>query len=71
MIDRVVLHGTPGDEPGSQRMHQVAPYEGDPKPTVTLHMKRIDGAIVRDEDVVFFYLHTDEHGLPHYRRRAA
>lgn len=71
MIDRVVLHGTPGDEPGSQRMHPVQPYDGEPKPTVTLRMKQLDGALVRDVDVVFFYSHTDEHALPHYRRRGA
>lgn len=71
MIDRVVLHGTPGDEPGSQRMHPVRPYDGEPKLTVTMHMKQLDGAYVRDHDVVFFYSHTDEHGLPHYRLRGA
>lgn len=71
MIDRVVLHGTPGDEPGSQRMHPVQPYDGEPKPTVTLRMKHLDGVLVRDVDVIFFYSHTDDGGLPHYRRRGA
>lgn len=71
MIDRVVLHGTPGDEPGSQRMHPVQPYDGEPRPTVALSMRRLDGVLVRDVGVVFFYSRTDEHGLPHYRLRAA
>lgn len=71
MIDRVVLHGTPGDAPGSLRMHRVAPYDGEPRPTVTLPMKRLEGVLVRDDEVVFFYTHTDAAGLPHYRRRGA
>jgi len=71
MIDRVVLHGTPGDEPGTLRMHPVHPYEGEPKPTVERPMKRLDGVDVRDDTVVFFYSHTDAEGLPHYRWRGA
>jgi hypothetical protein len=71
MIDRVVLHGTPGDESGTLRMHQVHPYEGEPKPTVALPMKRLDGFALRDETVVFFYSHTDDELVPHYRRRGA
>ena len=71
MIDRVVLHGTPGDDPGTRRMYSVTPYEGEPKPTVTLPMKRLEGIVAHDITAVFFYSHTDEHGVPHYRLRAA
>jgi hypothetical protein len=71
MIDRVILHGTPGDEPGSKRMHPVQPYEGEPLPTVTLPMTRIEGFMILHVAPVFYYSHTDEHGVPHYRLRGA
>jgi len=69
MVDRVVLHGCPEDEPGTIRMHEVQPYDGEPRATVTRSTLRREGAVVRDVSIVFFYSHTDEHGLPHYRRR--
>ncbi len=69
MIDRVVLHGVPYDDPGTRRMHPVHPYDGEPKPTVELPMRHRDGAIVKDKTIVFFYLHTDADDLPHYRSR--
>lgn len=67
-IDRVVLHGTPGDEPGSLRMHPVRPYDGKPRLTETLPMKRLEGMMVSEVDVHYVFTHTDEHGIPHYRR---
>ena len=70
-IYRIVLHGTPGDESGSRRMYPVRPYEGEPRLTETVPMKRLDGIMVRDVDVVYFYTHTDELGIPHSRAGAA
>lgn len=66
MIDRVVLHGLPELEPGMILMHEVPPYDGEPKPTVTRHMRQLQGALVREVSVVFYYSHTDGDGLPHY-----
>lgn len=68
-IDRVVLHGTPGDAEGSVRMHEVPPYEGSPKPTVDLKMAQFDGFAKKEVVITFFYTGTGPDGIPHYRRR--
>lgn len=69
MIDKIVLHGTPGDEPGFMRMCPVQPYDGEPRLHHTYKMKELNGGIVRDLEVYFYYTHTDREGLPHYHTR--
>lgn len=66
-IDRVVLHGTPGDAPGTMRVqHLPRGYEGPAALTFTLRMTQMTGITIRDIDVHYVYLRTDEHGVPHY-----
>ena len=71
MIDRVALHGVPSDAPGTSVLRPVTPYDGPPRPTVTLPMKRPGGLRVYDVTAVFALTHVDEWGIPHYQRCAA
>lgn len=65
-IDKVALHGTPIDDPGTVRMHPVRPYEGDPHLTVSI---RIDRMGLPPLEVAYIYLRTDDSGIPHYRAK--
>lgn len=69
--DRVALHGVPGDEAGTIRMHPVVPFVGAPPPSVALLSFSLDGVLVSGRVVVFFYLYTDAEGIPHYRQRCS
>lgn len=66
MIDRVVLHGSPELKPSMILMHAVPPYDGEPKLTVTRQMRQLQGVLICEVSVVFYYSHTDGDGLPHY-----
>lgn len=71
MIDRVALHGTPGNGLNTILVHPVLPYEGPPKLSVELQTTQLDGCCVYERKLTFFYLYTDEHGTPHYTQRSS
>lgn len=66
-VDRVILHGVPGES--RPLIHPIRPYHGAHPLTFTLGMRQRQGLTVREVEVVFYYWRDDESGLPHYRTR--